>query len=168
MQKVADDPRFKRFFENMDYADVKTITADVGLRQFIAGMLSYQPWWLTGLYRVREILVKGLGLVEHDLPDGSITLKAEDISFTPGDNALFFIVRAAEEECFWIAETPPDNHLTAFFGVVTLRSEDEKSSFGVFTTVRYIHWTGPVYFNLIRPFHHLVVDRMMRAAAVTR
>lgn len=28
------------------------------------------------------------------------------------------------------------------------------------TTVYYKHWTGPVYFNLIRPFHHLVVSRM--------
>jgi hypothetical protein len=29
--------------------------------------------------------------------------------------------------------------------------------------VHYKHWTGPVYFNLIRPFHHLVVSRMARA-----
>ena len=31
--------------------------------------------------------------------------------------------------------------------------------------VHYLHWTGPVYFNLIRPFHHLVVWRMARAGA---
>jgi hypothetical protein len=30
------------------------------------------------------------------------------------------------------------------------------------TIVFYKHWTGPVYFNLIRPFHHLVVARMAR------
>ncbi|MCP5103876.1 MAG: DUF2867 domain-containing protein, partial [bacterium] len=34
----------------------------------------------------------------------------------------------------------------------------------VVTIVHYKHWTGPVYFNLIRPFHHLVIRRMMKAA----
>jgi hypothetical protein len=34
--------------------------------------------------------------------------------------------------------------------------------FYVFTTVYYKHWTGPVYFNLIRPLHHLAVPRMAR------
>ena len=32
----------------------------------------------------------------------------------------------------------------------------------VVTAVNYKHWTGPVYFNLIRPFHHLVVSRMAK------
>ncbi|WP_422698682.1 DUF2867 domain-containing protein [Desulfosarcina cetonica] len=31
--------------------------------------------------------------------------------------------------------------------------------------MRYRNWTGPVYFNLIRPFHHLVVREMMKAGA---
>ena len=31
------------------------------------------------------------------------------------------------------------------------------------TVVHYKHWTGPVYFNVIRPFHHLVVRQMARA-----
>jgi hypothetical protein len=35
----------------------------------------------------------------------------------------------------------------------------------IVTIVHYLHWTGPVYFNLIRPFHHLVVARMARAGA---
>jgi hypothetical protein len=164
MVAVSDDPRFRRFFQGMDYADVKNIIADVGLRQFIAGMLSYHPWWLALLYRVREILVDLLGLVKHDLPDLAAALSAEAISFVPGDRSLFFIVREAEENCCWVAETPPDKHLMAYFGVVAQRLEDGMTRFSVFTTVRYLHWTGPVYFNLIRPFHHLVVAMMMVAA----
>jgi hypothetical protein len=35
----------------------------------------------------------------------------------------------------------------------------------IVTIVHYLHWTGPVYFNLIRPFHHLVVARMARAGS---
>ncbi|NQY75258.1 MAG: DUF2867 domain-containing protein [Candidatus Margulisbacteria bacterium] len=29
--------------------------------------------------------------------------------------------------------------------------------------VSNIHWTGPIYFNLIRPIHHLVVTKMAKA-----
>jgi hypothetical protein len=63
-----------------------------------------------------------------------------------------------------VAETPEDKHLSAYFGVVNEKLDREHSRFHVFTTVRYLHWTGPVYFNLIRPFHHLVVSRMMKSA----
>jgi hypothetical protein len=37
--------------------------------------------------------------------------------------------------------------------------------FLVVTIVHYRHWTGPVYFNVIRPFHHIVVWQMMKAGA---
>jgi hypothetical protein len=164
MVAVADDPRFRRFFEGMQHADVKSINADISLRHFIAGMLSYHPWWMAMLFRVRGILVNLLGLVRHDLPDRSAVLSPEAISFVPGDKALFFIVREAEENRFWVAESPPDKHLTAYIGVVAQGLDDGMTRFSVFTTVRYLHWTGPVYFNLIRPFHHLVVARMMAAA----
>jgi hypothetical protein len=167
MRTVADDPRFKKFFEDMDHTDVKRITADVSLRQFIAGMLSYHPWWLAMLFRLREVLVNLLGLVKHDLPARPAVLSADAISFVPGDESLFFIVREAEEDRFWVAETPPDNHLMAYLGVVARRIEAGMTQFRVFTTVRYLNWTGPVYFNLIRPFHHLVVSRMMRAATTS-
>ena len=167
MQNVASDPRFRKFFQDMDYADIKTITADVSLRQFIAGMLAYHPWWMAMLFRLREILVALLGLVKHDLPDRPAMQSADAISFTPGDSALFFIVREAEEDRFWVAESPPDNHLAAYFGVVAQRLGKGMSRFSVFTTVRYLHWTGPVYFNLIRPFHHLVVARMVHAGAAS-
>jgi hypothetical protein len=42
---------------------------------------------------------------------------------------------------------------------------DGVNRFHVATVVNYCHWTGPVYFSVVRPFHHLVVRQMMRAAA---
>ena len=75
----------------------------------------------------------------------------------------FFVVRCAREGAYWISETPDDRHLRAYFGVVKEPLSQTVSRFFVFTTVYYKHWTGPVYFNLIRPFHHLVVSRMARA-----
>jgi len=125
-------------------------------------MLSYYPWWLVLLYRIREALVRILGLVRHEAPETLPSLRPEDLSFTPGEQASFFIVRGGREESFWVSETPDDKHLSAYFGVVKEPLEDGVSRFHVITTITYKHWTGPLYFNLIRPFHHLVIARMAR------
>lgn len=38
----------------------------------------------------------------------------------------------------------------------------------VVTVVHYRNWKGPLYFNLIRPFHHLVLGGMTTYAASNR
>ena len=154
----------EKYFQGADIKDVKVFEGHATLRKFIASMLSYYPWWIIQLYRIRQLLVGILGLVKHEAPESLPNLKPEEVSFIPGENATFFIVRCAQEELFWVAETPEDNHLKAYFGVVKEPVNDTVDRFHVFTAVFYKHWTGPVYFNLIRPFHHLVVSRMARHA----
>ena len=56
------------YFQNINHCDVKTIEGDVSLREFIAGMLSYYPGWILFLYKVRELIVHLLGLVQHEQP----------------------------------------------------------------------------------------------------
>jgi hypothetical protein len=150
-------------FAGADHFDIKTIEGGVGLRAFVAGMLSCHPWWVLALYRLRGLLVTALGLVDHEIPGALAPIAPEDLAFSPGETAAFFTVIDAAEDRFWVAKTPPDNHLSACFGVIRERSRGHRARYSVFTSVTYIHWTGPVYFNLIRPFHHLVVRRMMRA-----
>ncbi len=151
------------FFQDIDYIDSKTIDGAVDLRGFVSGMLSCFPWWLIVLYRFRAILARILGLVRHERPGLLSPLKPEALSFTAGEKASFFIVQKAKENSYWVAAAPEDKHLTACFGVAVEPLDSGLNRFYVFTTVKYRHWTGPVYFNLIRPFHHLVVWRMMRA-----
>jgi len=163
MDQIRKYKELDIYFQDVDHIDVKTIESDVRLRSLISGMLSYYPWWILILYKIREIFVKVLGLVKHEKPDSLPSILPEDLTFSPGERASFFIVHKAKEECYWVAETPEDNHLKAYFGVVTERLNENLTKYHVFTTVKYIHWTGLVYFNLIRPFHHLVVSRMMKA-----
>jgi len=115
------------------------------------------------LYHIRELLVKVLGLVKHEAPEQLPCLRPEDVSFTPGEKVTLFTVRSAKENIYWISETPEDKHLSAYFGVITEILGNDLKRFYVITIVHFKHWTGPVYFNLIRPFHHLVVSRMARA-----
>ena len=107
-------------------------------------------------------------MVRHEKPEVLPFIKPEDLAFQSGENASFFIVRTAKENIYWVSETPKDKHLKAYFGVVAEKLSDRLTKFHVFTSVIYLHWTGPVYFNLIRPFHHLVVSSMMRAGIKLR
>jgi hypothetical protein len=153
----------QQYLDGGDFSDIKVVEGDTDLRSFIAAMLSYYPWWIVLLYRVRSLVVRILGLVKHEAPDELPDLNSEDISFTPDETVTFFIVRCAKQDSYWFSETPEDKHLRAYFGVVAEPLDRKTNRFYVITVVHYKHWTGPVYFNLIRPFHHLVVFRMARA-----
>ena len=163
MIRIKDHKDVAVYFEHANHVDIKTIDGAVSLRRFISGMLSYSPGWIVFLFWVRGFLVRILGLVKHDRPDVFPSIRPEALSFEPGEKASFFIVRAAKEDSYWVSETPEDKHLKAYLGVVAEELGEGLRRFHVFTSVRYIHWTGPVYFNLIRPFHHLVVASMMKA-----
>ena len=160
MEYLLKFSELEKYFEKADFIDVKVFRGKTTLRKFISSMLSYYPWWIVQLYRIRRLLVSLLGLVTHEAPENLPNLKPGDVSFTPGDNVTFFIVRRAKENIYWVSETPDDKHLRAYFGVVKEPVSHSVNRFYVITTVFYKHWTGPVYFNLIRPFHHLVVSRM--------
>jgi hypothetical protein len=163
---ITKFPELEKFFENADFTDVKVFEGDRTLRNFIASMLSFYPWWMVLLYRMRKLLVTVLGLVRHEAPEELPLLQPGDVSFTPGEFVTFFAVRCAQEDVYWISETPEDRHLRAYFGVVKESVNPSGNRFFVITTVYYKHWTGLVYFNLIRPFHHLVVYRMARSGLV--
>ena len=88
---------------------------------------------------------------------------AATVPFEPGASAAFFKVVKAEEGRHWFAAAS-ESHLTAHLGVI-LEPRGPASRLHIITLVHYNRWTGPVYFNVIRPFHHLVVGSMLRAGA---
>lgn len=51
-----------------DYVDVKTADSSVSLREFVAAMLAYEPWWVRWLFKVRGQLVRLIGLRQPSLP----------------------------------------------------------------------------------------------------
>ena len=162
MKYILKFKSLETYYKDADFIDIKIFQGNTTLRQFIASMLSYYPWWIVQLYRIRKLLVGILGLAKHEAPHELPNLRPEDVSFTSGENVTFFTVRSAKEDQLWMSETPDDKHLKAYFGVIREPLDNSVNRFHVITTVFYKHWTGPVYFNLIRPFHHLVVSRMAK------
>lgn len=153
-------PGLPALLANANHVDVKVVEGNVSLREFVAGMLSYYPGWIRFLYRVRGRFVRLLGMKQKGVPP-QIRIRPEDVSMTPDAPAAFFRVKMAEEERYWVAGIT-ESHLTAHLGVV-MESLPAGNRFYVLTIVHYHRWTGPVYFNVVRPFHHLVVSKMARA-----
>lgn len=154
-------PEIQRLLANADYIDVKTVVGNVDLRTFIASLLNYRPAWLMSLYAVRAVFVRLLGMRQNHLDFGAL-LTPETVPMQVGKRAAFFTVRMAEEGHYWFADNS-DKHLKATLGVVVEPLADQHKRFHVVTIVHYHNWTGPVYFQVIRPFHHLVVTRMAQA-----
>jgi hypothetical protein len=147
--------------QSADHFDAKTIEGQANLREFIAGMLSYYPAWIKALYGIRWGFVRLLGMKQENLPKAP-NLRPEEIPFEAGQWATFFQVHAAQEENFWIASAT-DKHLSAYIIVAAETLNNQQKRFHVGTIVHYHNWAGPVYFNVIRPFHHIVVSSMMKA-----
>lgn len=146
--------------QDADHVDVKMVEGDVSLREFVAGMFSYYPSWIKNLYRIRWGFVRLLGMKQEGIPQ-MVRMKPEDVPLGAGEKAAFFTVEMAEDGRYWVASAS-ESHLTAYLGVVVEPLAD-KNRFHVITIVHYHSWAGPIYFNVIRPFHHLVVHQMAKA-----
>lgn len=145
-----------------NYIDEKTIESDVPLRDFIAGFFAYYPGWVKALYAIRWGFVRLLGMKQDGVPEAVGV--APIIPMTAGESMSFFRVLAAQEDVYWAA-VAEDRHLKASVAIVREPLAETRSRYHVVTIVHYRHWTGPVYFNVIRPFHHLVVAGMAKAGA---
>lgn len=158
---VLSLPELQPLLAKADHIDVKTVTGTVDLRTFIAGFFSYHPAWLRSLFAVRAVFVRFLGMRQGHIGSGTL-LTPERVPMQIGKRMGFFTVCLAEEEHYWFASNS-DKHLKGTLGVVVEPLADQRKRFHVVTIVHYHNWAGPVYFQAIRPFHHLVVMRMAQA-----
>ncbi len=160
-------PAVEDLFVDADHIDVKTAVGKPSLRQFVAAAMSWQPAWAQLLFRAREVLARLLRLDHPDMPPvPTMRLRPDEVSFAPGAGIWFFTVIAGVDGHYIVLEAA-DNHLTGVLAIVCepAASTPGENRFQVITVVRHHRWTGRLYFAVVRPFHHLVVASMTRAAA---
>lgn len=159
---AATIPALIPLLENADHADVKTVIGptDLTLREFMARAFSYKPVWLSALYSIRQGFARLLRIPPGEMP-AKMRFDPGDVPLTPGEELLFFVTQDAEDDHYWIGSAD-DKHLSAWIVVVVEPVDPATRRFHLMTVVRYNHWTGPVYFNVIRPFHHLIVHLFAR------
>nr|WP_321259936.1 DUF2867 domain-containing protein [uncultured Pseudodesulfovibrio sp.] len=162
-ERLSHVASLAEFMRSADHIDVKSGEGEAALLEFVAGVLSYQPAWMRALWRVRVWLLKSLGQGKQEIPDKK-RFTVESIPFSPGEKADFFTVVESDRETYWVAEGK-EKHLDAIIGVVAENLDDEtdRRRFHVATVVKYNNSAGPIYFNIIRPFHHIVVRCAMKS-----
>lgn len=148
----------------VDEIDVKTAHGDVTLREFTAHALSHTPLWLKGLFAVRMAVAAVLRLETTGVPD-SRRMRPETVSFTPGEKNAFFTVMRGEEDHYLLLKVT-DNHLIGYLAIIT--DNEKPATFQVVTLVKFLRPAGRFYYNLIRPFHHVVLLSMCRAGEKSR
>lgn len=163
MPPTIHPPELNPLLTGADHVDVKTTESDMTLREFVSAMVGWQPGWMNLLFRARTVFARLLRLRDPDIP-ASPRLRPEAIPFAPGGEIGFFtVVGAAEDRCIVLEAS--DTHLTSYLAVVAEPVAVARNRFSVATIVKYRCWTGPLYFNVIRPFHHVVVRSMVNAGA---
>ncbi|MBU1249063.1 MAG: DUF2867 domain-containing protein [Proteobacteria bacterium] len=158
MEQIKTIPAMAALLDDCDHADVKCVEGAVGLEDFIRRMVTHRPAWLKGFYALRGGLAWMLRLRHAEIEEER---DADRLDFAPGGLVGFFRSLDHGLGTHWLGIVE-DTHLAAWFGVVREPLDDEIARFHVLTVVKHKHWTGPVYFTLIKPFHHLVVWMMAR------
>lgn len=157
---LAKVPQLETIASTCDHIDSKSYQGEGLMSDFLSGFLSYQPAWLKGLYHVRGVFVRLLGMKQEKTPD--MGEKDQVIPMQAGEKAAIFTVNDAKHEDYWLVSAT-EKHLTAYLCVTATDIETSPRTFNVITLVKYHHWTGIIYFTVIKPFHHIVVDQMAKA-----
>ena len=117
----------------------------------MAAFWTTSPAWLKFLFRLRDLLVRPFGLKTGEGPSRE---KLEE-ALNNGESCGFMSVaeRTADETIVAL----DDKHLVAYMSIYIEGGEVFAS-----TVVKYHNKLGVVYFNLIRPFHILVVKNLFK------
>lgn len=138
---------------------MRTVEANCTLEEFLELIFTYRPHLIRFLYRIRSLMVRLLGFRQDPIPE-MVHWIPDEFPLLPCGNIWYFTVRSVKADQYWIAGCPRDRHLDADLGVVAEQLACGSKRFYIITAVRYKHWTGPIYFNLIRIFNHFLMNRM--------
>lgn len=154
----------RKLVDGADHVGLAAVELHADLETFLKTIFRYRPGLIRFLYRIRAPLVRLLGFRQDPLPAMGEWIPEEFPMLSCG-NIWFFTVGRVKDDRYWVAGCPRDRHLDADLAVVAEPLGRGRRRFYILTVVRYKHWTGPLYFNLIRLFNLLLVNRMVRHAA---
>jgi len=162
MEYVQSIPEIKTLMQDADYVDCYSTISSKPLRVMVASCLSFMPGWARALYWLRAGFVRLLGMRQEKIPFAA-PVREEDVSLTPGDQVKFFTVTMARDESYWVGGAT-EKHLSGHIGIVAEKLQDGRKRFHLLAVVKFRHWTGPIYFNVIRLFHCVIVKAMLKNA----
>lgn len=144
----------RQSLEKVDFNDVFSTTNQQDDLNVIAHKIfDTQPKWVAFLFRVRNFLVKIIGLK---------TTQPEDYhtQYEVGGYIGFFKLFAITPNELIMGLD--DSHLN--FRVSIYNSQDPTFNIKVTTLVQYVNRTGKIYLFFVKPFHRIIVRKMVKQA----
>lgn len=156
VREEATPPAYKNggFLDQIDFYDTfATTNHENNLEEITHLVFNNPPLWIQGLFKLRNKLVKLIGLKTEKPADYH-----EDFS-VGGYIGFFKIISISDSAIVLGAE---DSHLD--FRVIVATNDDSKFNIKVMTLVQYNNSVGKIYMALIKPFHRMVVKQMVKNA----
>ena len=138
----------------IDFSDTFATTNHINTIEDVTNMVfNTTPKWVEALFKVRNSAVKLIGLK---------TGKPSDYSeaFIVGGYIHFFKIYAIEHNKVILGAN--DSHLN--FRAIVINDNTTDYNIKVTTLVEYNNLKGRIYMAIVKPFHRLVVKRMVANA----
>ncbi len=144
----------ENFLDRVDFNDTFSVTNHGNNLYEIANLVfNNPPKWISWLFSIRNKLVKIVGL-KTEIPQDYHT------QFTIGGYIGFFKIFSISENQLVLGAD--DVHLD--FRAIILKTDELTHNVKVITLVQYNNAFGKFYMNVIKPFHLVVVKRMVKNA----
>lgn len=163
MKKVQEEEVFltdnsKVLFDKIDFADTFSTTNHYHDIEEISNLVfNCTPKWINALLAIRNRIVKVIGLK---------TTKPDDYNenYQVGRYLNFFkILFISDNEVIFAGD---DSHLN--FRAIINRSTSDFYNIKVTTIVQFNNSMGRIYMKVVKPFHKLLLKRMVRNAYVLK
>lgn len=154
---IPEASRLRQFFP-ADYTDAFELTADYDIEaspdDVLVGFLVDMPKWVNALFKLRNFLVKFVGL------QGSNGESAEEFEKRIRTGGSYHFAEIPEKTPDETVIIMRDKHLDAYLSVL----KNNNRSITVNTLVHYNNRLGKIYFFFIRPFHGIVIKTGIKRA----
>ncbi|CAM1372227.1 DUF2867 domain-containing protein [Tenacibaculum xiamenense] len=158
-RKVVEEPvslkkKHQELLKLIDFSDTfSTTNHSNSIKEITQLIFNYSPKWIDTLFSIRNKLAAIVGL-KNSVPEDY------NNDFKIGGYVGFFKIYDLEgAECILGLN---DSHLN--FRVIIARQTLEQYNVKVTTLVEYNNLKGKIYMTIIKPFHRIVVKRMVANA----
>lgn len=146
MKNIPSDSLINNYLP-ADYVDSfgREITSnhEITPTEFLDIAFKQLPKWIDRLLRLRNVIVKPLGL----------------------DTKSRFTDMISDKNSHENILGMPDKHLTFHVSLWCAEHREGKQELRITTIVKYNNWFGHVYFFVIRPFHGIIIASILKNVA---
>lgn len=148
--KLTDD--LKSLLPMIDFEDTFSTTNHINSIEEITNLVfNTTPNWVNALFTIRNNVVGFFG-IKTEIPDDY------NEKFKVGGYVKFFKIYSISDNKIILGAD--DSHLN--FRALVINDKSDSYNIKVITLVEYNNLKGRIYMGVIRPFHRLVVKRMVR------